>query len=105
MAGEVGGQVVGGTVDRLAVLADAVLIADYKSNRQPPAEPAATPVLYVRQMAAYRAVLRAIFPDRPVRYFLVWTETTSLVRLPDALLDAHGLIPPAGATTWHATSP
>ncbi|MBV9118932.1 MAG: UvrD-helicase domain-containing protein, partial [Acetobacteraceae bacterium] len=104
MAGEVGGQVVGGTVDRLAVLADAVLVADYKSNRQPPAEPAATPVLYVRQMAAYRAVLRAIFPDRPVRCFLVWTETTSLVRLPDALLDAHGLIPPAGATTWHATS-
>jgi ATP-dependent helicase/nuclease subunit A len=105
MSGVVEGQVVGGTVDRLAVLADAVLVADYKSNRHPPAEPAATPVMYLRQMAAYRAVLRAIFPDRPVRCFLVWTETTSLVRLPDALLDAHGLIPPAGATTWHATNP
>ncbi len=99
MSGVIGDQVVGGTVDRLAVLADAVLVADYKSNRYPPAEPVATPVLYLRQMAAYRAVLRAIFPDRPVRCFLVWTETTSPVRLPDALLDAHGLIPPAGTTT------
>ncbi len=102
LSGAIEGQVVGGVVDRLAVLADAVLVADYKSNRNPPAEPAATPVMYLRQMAAYRAVLRAIFPDRPIRCLLVWTETASPVWLSDGLLDAHGLIPPAGATTWHA---
>ncbi len=49
-------------MDRLAVLADRVLVADYKTNRRPPAELADTPVMYLRQMAAYRAVLRAIFP-------------------------------------------
>ncbi len=40
-------------------------------------------------MAAYRALLRAIFPDRPVRCALVWTETATVTPLPDGLLDAH----------------
>ncbi len=105
LSGVVGNQAVGGLVDRLAVLADAVLVADYKTNRHPPTDPAATPVTYLRQMAAYRAVLREIFPDRPIRCALVWTETASPVWLPDPLLDAHGLTPPPGTTTWDATKP
>ena len=36
LTGVVGGSVVGGLVDRLAVLPDRVLIADYKTNRRPP---------------------------------------------------------------------
>jgi ATP-dependent helicase/nuclease subunit A len=48
------------------VLPDRVLVADYKTNRAAPATAEATPATYLRQMAAYRAVLRAIFPDRPV---------------------------------------
>ena len=67
LTGVVGELVVGGLVDRLAVLPDRVLVADFKTNRRPPADLAATPVLYLRQMAAYRAVLRAIFPGRRVR--------------------------------------
>jgi ATP-dependent helicase/nuclease subunit A len=104
LSGVVAGQVIGGLVDRLAVLPDAVLVADYKTNRRPPAEAAATPVMYLRQMAAYRAVLRAVFPDRPVRCVLVWTETASPFWLPDALLDAHGLTAHVGTTTSLATN-
>jgi ATP-dependent helicase/nuclease subunit A len=40
-------------------------------------------------MAAYRAVLRAIYPDRPVRCVLIWTAGPSVTHLPDALLDTH----------------
>ena len=37
-------------------------------DQPPPARRVAdTPVLYLRQMASYRAVLRAIFPGRAVR--------------------------------------
>ena len=36
LTGLVGGAVVGGLVDRLAVLDDRVLVADYKTNRRPP---------------------------------------------------------------------
>jgi ATP-dependent helicase/nuclease subunit A len=87
LTGVVGGSVVGGLVDRLAVLPDRVLVADFKTNRRPPVAVAETPVLYLRQMALYRAVLRAIFPDRRVICALVWTRDARVVILPDELLD------------------
>ncbi len=89
LTGVVGSMVVGGLVDRLAVLDDQVLLADFKTNRQPPARTDDTPVLYLRQMATYRAVLRAIYPDRPVRCALIWTREARVSMLPDALLDSH----------------
>jgi len=89
----VGGAVVGGLVDRLAVLDDRVLIADYKTNRHPPARIEDTPVLYRRQMGAYRAVLRAIFPGRAVVCALVWTQSAQVVILPDELLDLPAAAP------------
>ncbi len=89
LTGLIGASVVGGLVDRLAVLDDRVLLADYKTNRRPPATEADTPVLYLRQLAAYRAVLRQIFPDRPVQCALVWTQAARVSILPDALLDLH----------------
>jgi ATP-dependent helicase/nuclease subunit A len=90
LTGLVEGSVVGGLVDRLAVLDDRVLIADYKTNRRPPSRIEETPVLYLRQMAAYRAVLRAIFPGRVVVCALVWTQSSHVVILPDTLLESHG---------------
>ncbi len=89
LTGLVGDAVVGGLVDRLAVLPDRVLLADFKTNRRPPAQVADTPVMYLRQMAAYRAVLRGIFPDRPVRCALVWTRSAQVAMLPDDLLNSH----------------
>ncbi len=93
LTGLVGGAVVGGLVDRLAVLDDRVLIADYKTNRRPPTRVEDTPVLYRRQMAAYRAVLRDIFPGRSVTCALVWTQTSQVVMLPDWLLDLPTVAP------------
>lgn len=89
LTGLVAGQIVGGVIDRLAVLADRVLIADYKTNRAPPESAAKVPVLYLRQMAAYRAVLRAVFPGRPVHCALVWTTGARIMPLPETLLDRH----------------
>jgi ATP-dependent helicase/nuclease subunit A len=89
VAGLVQGQVITGQVDRLAVLPGEVLVADYKTSRAPPASADAAPVLYLRQMAAYRAVLRQIFADRPIRCALIWTDGPSIMPLPDALLDRH----------------
>jgi ATP-dependent helicase/nuclease subunit A len=89
LTGVIGDVVVGGLVDRLVVLPDRVLIADFKTNRRPPATPEATPVAYLRQMASYRAVLRTIFPARQVRCALIWTREARVAVLPDALLDPH----------------
>ena len=89
LTGLVGGAVVGGLVDRLAVLPDRVLVADYKTNRTPPARVEDVPVLYLRQMAAYRDVLRGVLPGRAVMCALVWTAVTQVMPLPDSLLDRH----------------
>jgi hypothetical protein len=81
--------VVGGLVDRLAVLPDRVLLADYKTTRVRPAGPEGAPVAYLRQMAAYREVLRGAFPGRRVVCALVWTVGAAVMPLPDSLLDGH----------------
>jgi ATP-dependent helicase/nuclease subunit A len=85
----VGNVVVSGQVDRLVVLPDQVLVADFKTNRRTPARVEDTPVLYLRQMASYRAVLREIFPDRTVQCALVWTRDGKIVILPNDMLDSH----------------
>ena len=89
ISGVIAGQVIGGLIDRLAVLGDRIVIADYKTNRAPPLSVETTPPLYLRQMAAYRSVLAAIFPDRPVHCMLVWTVGARVMRLDDSVLDRH----------------
>jgi ATP-dependent helicase/nuclease subunit A len=89
LTGVVDGVVVSGLVDRLVVLPGEVVVADYKTNRAAPVDVADTPPTYLRQMSAYRAILRRIFPDRPVRCVLVWTRAARVMPLPDQLLDSH----------------
>ena len=89
IVGRVGGQLVSGQVDRLVVEPDRVLVLDYKTNRPPPGTPDEVAPLHLRQMAAYRAVLRAAFPGREVECALVWTYGALCMPLPPRLLDAH----------------
>ena len=79
--------IVSGQIDRLVVTAEAVLIADYKTNRGPPRTVEAAPQAYVEQLALYRALLSRIYPDRPVRAALVWTDVPDLMEIPAAMLD------------------
>jgi ATP-dependent helicase/nuclease subunit A len=89
ISGVVGDRVVAGQVDRLVVTPTTVTVVDYKTDRTPPADAAAVPAVYLRQMAAYRAALGAVWPDRRVRCVLLWTDGPRLMPLDDALLDAH----------------
>ncbi len=78
---------VSGQIDRLVITPHAVLIADYKTNRDPPTNVDAAPRAYVGQLTLYRAVLSKIYPDRPIRAALVWTELPDLMELPADMLD------------------
>jgi ATP-dependent helicase/nuclease subunit A len=84
---ELGHARVSGQIDRLAVMDDAVLIADFKTNRPAPASIDATPRLYRTQMALYRAALQKIYPGKRIDCALVWTDGARLMPLPSALLD------------------
>lgn len=76
-----------GQIDRLAVLADSVWIADYKTHQRPPASAEAVPLVYLRQMAAYRALLAQIYPDKRIRCALVWTAAPVFMELPEKVLE------------------
>jgi ATP-dependent helicase/nuclease subunit A len=79
---------VSGQIDRLAVTPAEVLIGDYKTNRPAPRTLAEVPAAYVRQLALYRAVLARLYPDRPVRAVLIWTDVPDLMELSADVLDA-----------------
>ena len=86
------GVLVSGQVDRLSVTKDQVLIADFKTDRMPPRRIEEVPDAYVEQLAAYRAVLQKLYPDRPVRAALIWTEAPDLMELSASLLDGASAI-------------
>lgn len=76
-----GGQMVNGRVDRLIIQPDQVLIIDYKTDRPAPTDAAKVDDPYLVQMAAYRAVLTDLYPDRPVRCALLYTDGPHLIEL------------------------
>ncbi len=82
---------VSGQIDRLAVTPAGILIVDYKTNHAPPRRAEDAPAGYVRQLALYRAVLARLYPDRPVRAALLWTELPDMMEISAAALDA-GLV-------------
>ena len=79
---------VSGQIDRLAVTQGSVLIADFKTNRPAPRRIAEVPPGYVRQLALYRAVLAKLYPDKPLRAALIWTEVPEIMELSAEALDA-----------------
>ncbi|MGH6887528.1 MAG: PD-(D/E)XK nuclease family protein, partial [Geminicoccales bacterium] len=89
IAGILNGLPIAGQVDRLAVTGSEVLVVDYKANREPPASIDQVPEGYLRQMAAYRGLLQAIYPGRAVRCALLWTEGPTLMPLHEKTLASH----------------
>ena len=79
---------VSGQIDRLVVTQDAVLIADFKTNRPAPRRIEDVPQGYVRQLALYRAALQKLYPGRAVRAALIWTEVPDLMELSVEVMEA-----------------
>ena len=49
--------------------------------------PEMVPKIYQRQMAAYKAVLKEVYPDKTIKCFLLWTDIAELMEIPDELLN------------------
>ena len=82
-----GGRALSGRIDRLCVRDDAVYVIDFKTNRPPPSDVKDVAPVYLAQLAAYRAALSPLFPDRPIRCALLWTHAPRLMPVPPAMLD------------------
>lgn len=79
------GLAISGRIDRLVVLQDRVLVADFKTNRPSPDRIEDADPAYLRQMAIYAAVLEDIFEGRRIEAALVWTDGPKLMAVPENL--------------------
>lgn len=77
---------ISGRLDRLVVLPDRVLVADFKTNRPSPDRIEDADPAYLRQMALYSAVLAEVFPTRRIEAAIVWTDGPKLMAVPEFLM-------------------
>lgn len=83
------GQVkeVNGKIDRLLVTDSSVTIVDFKNAQKVPEDASGVSFRYTAQMAAYRLLLRQIYPDKEIRAALLYTREAKLLPLPSDALD------------------
>ncbi len=86
IVGRIGGRDYSGWIDRLAVGEETVQLVEFKTDRDPPATPGDIPRQYLRQIAAYRALLTEIYPGKRIACTLVWTVGPVAMAVPDGLL-------------------
>ena len=79
-----------GQIDRLALLDDAVIVADFKTARPVPEGLAEAAPAHLRQLALYRLAMRAVWPDRPLRAGLLFTAGPTWIEVPEDLLTLEG---------------
>ena len=70
--GVLNNQPISGQIDRLIISPTEVKIVDFKTNRFVPNE---VPLIYKKQLNAYKDLLKTIFPDRIVKAYILWTQT------------------------------
>ena len=92
-----------GVIDRLLVTKSTVIAVDFKTNRTVPQTEDRTPEGLLRQMGAYHAMLRQIYPDKQVETGILWTRTATYMplsekRVTQALVRARHLDDPSEAT-------
>jgi ATP-dependent helicase/nuclease subunit A len=81
-------RAVSGRIDRLAVTAESVVVADFKTTARPPRDVDAIPVTTIAQLAAYAALMREIYPGRAVRALAIYTASLTCFELDADRLDA-----------------
>ena len=75
------GRILAGSIDRLIVSSDRVLVIDYKSNAIVPSSPAQVPEGILRQLGAYAHMLAQVYPDRRIETAVLWTRGPTLMPL------------------------
>ncbi|HVY99857.1 MAG TPA: double-strand break repair helicase AddA [Dongiaceae bacterium] len=79
-------EVLTGQIDRLLVREQDCIILDYKSNRPAPMQASQVASAYLRQLAAYKAAIAAVYPGKSIACKILWTAGPSLMPIPESLL-------------------
>ncbi|VAW00274.1 FIG061771: ATP-dependent nuclease subunit A [hydrothermal vent metagenome] len=89
IAAVVDDHVISGTVDRLLITDDQIMVVDFKTGRKIPQSIEQAPVAYLRQMSAYVAALQKIFPDRPIKAALLYSQGPVMLELSEGLIERY----------------
>jgi ATP-dependent helicase/nuclease subunit A len=76
-----------GRIDRLAILDDRILVADYKTARHVPSHIDEIPPSQLTQLAIYSTLLATIIPDKPIHASLIYTSGPTVFELKWTQLD------------------
>ena len=79
--GKLGDHAIMGTIDRLILNEDAVIIIDFKTNLAVPKSAEHCPEGLLRQMGAYASILQQIYPDYEINTGILWTATGQYMSL------------------------
>jgi ATP-dependent helicase/nuclease subunit A len=88
ISGDWNGHRLAGSVDRLVLGPERVLVIDYKSNALVPSNPADVPEGILRQLGAYAHVLGQAYPDRRIETAILWTREPRLMSLDPEIVRA-----------------
>jgi ATP-dependent helicase/nuclease subunit A len=86
ITGVIGDQIMAGQIDRLLITETEILVIDYKTNRPSPRQIEDVPNMYLRQLKIYRRALTAMYPGKPVKTALLWTDGPHLMIIPESNL-------------------
>lgn len=79
--GEINGKIISGQIDRLIITDQKVIVVDYKTNRNTPKTIADVPDVYFSQLAAYKALLQKIYPQKEIETYILWTNTAFMMKI------------------------
>ena len=85
---ELNGGPIQGAIDRLLIAKDKVLAVDFKTNQLVPKSAEHVPDGILRQLGAYAAALKKIFPEHKIETAVLWTKTRSLMTVPNEMVIA-----------------
>lgn len=74
-----------GQIDRLVITPDEVVVLDYKTGRDVPADASGVGEGYLLQLKIYRALLETLYPGKRVRPAIIWTANAQLMWLDEAV--------------------
>jgi ATP-dependent helicase/nuclease subunit A len=88
ITGDWNGQRLTGTIDRLVMDQNRLLVVDYKSNAVVPPTPAEVPEGILRQLGAYAHVLAQVYPGRRIETAILWTRAPCLMPIDPEIVSA-----------------
>jgi ATP-dependent helicase/nuclease subunit A len=79
-------MIVSGQIDRMVITPTDILIADYKTDRHL-TDISHLPPQYILQMALYKEALQEIYPNKPIKCFILATTKPEMILLSTDLLN------------------